>query len=56
MTALTKSNAQAYGVDFAGPIIDIIDDLTFWLYELRPAWSPERVWEHADSLAHAWAE
>ena len=56
MIALSKSNARAYGVDFAGAFVDIYDDLVEWLGEVRPLMSDEETWERADRLAHAWAE
>jgi hypothetical protein len=56
MTALSKSNARTYGVDFAGAFVDIVDDLTDWLATVRPHMSEDEIDERADRLAHAWAE
>lgn len=56
MPRITKAAARAAGVDFTGPIVDIIDDLSDWLETIRPAWDCEKVWEKADELGLRWVE
>lgn len=56
MPRMSKAAARAWGVDFTGPFVDIVDDLGDWLETIRPSWDCEAIWEKADELAHRWVE